>query len=161
MILKWMVGVLVVSISFAAFGKDDASKAPAVKATTDPVEFKAQSETLQKQMEAGGRYEFVKPDEHERINADLQKIQGLLERQAAGSTLSREDIAAQLTAQNEINAIFAKRDGDRLVCERTTPIGSHLPQTTCVTFSEKQHQNQLSSDFMRDQQKRSPPPKVH
>jgi hypothetical protein len=159
--LRWLVGVLAMAISFAAFSKDDASKAPAVKATTDPVEFKAQSETLQKQMEAGGRYEFVKVDEHERINVDLQKIQGLLDRQAAGSSLTREDVAAQLTAQNEINAIIAKRDGERLVCERTTPIGSHLPQTTCITFAQKQRDRQLSSDFMRDQQKRSPSASGH
>ena len=155
---KWMVGVMAVLVSFAVFGKDDSSKEPAVTVVTDPVAFKAVTAYLEKQMSTGGRYEFIKQDEHKRIDADLQKIQALLEKQAGGATLSQSETAAQMTAQNEANAIFSKRDGERVVCESVTPIGSHLPKNTCVTFAEQQRRHQNSADYLRLQQNRANKP---
>jgi hypothetical protein len=154
--LKWLVGVLAVLVSFAAFGKDDAGKDPAVKKITDPAEFKALVADLQKDMQPGGRYEFVKPAEHKRVDADFEKIQALLEKQATGVTLSQDEIAQQITAQNEANAIFHQRDGEREICERRKPIGSNVPITFCNTYAELQHMHDNSQEYMRQEQKISP-----
>jgi len=154
--IKHAIALMAILVSFAAFGKDEISNEPAVKKITDPVEFKALTTDLQKQMDSGGRYEFVKPEERKRVSADFDKIQALLEKQASGSTLNQNEIADQYTAQNEANAIFHKRDSERVICERRKPIGSNVPITMCNTYAELQRVHDSSQNYMREEQKRSP-----
>lgn len=154
--IKYAIAFMAILVSFAAFGKDETSDEPAVKKITDPAEFKVLTLDLQKQMAAGGRYEFVKPEERKRVNADFDKIQSLLEKQASGSKLNQNEIADQYTAQNEANAIFHKRDSDRVICERRKPIGSNVPITICNSYAELQHIHDSSQNYMREEQKRSP-----
>ncbi|QBB71932.1 hypothetical protein ELE36_17060 [Pseudolysobacter antarcticus] len=154
--IRQAIVLMAVLVSFAAFGSDEASNEPAVKKITDPAEFKVLTLDLQKQMDQGGRYEFVKPEERKRVNSDFEKIQSLLEKQASGSKLNQNEIADQYTAQNEANAIFHKRDGERVICERRKPIGSNVPITICNTYAELQHIHDSSQNYMREEQKRSP-----
>jgi PBP1b-binding outer membrane lipoprotein LpoB len=154
--IKYAIALLAILVSFAAFGSDETANQPAVKKITDTVEFRALTLDLQKQMDRGGRYEFVKPDERTRVTADLDRIQSLLEKQASGSKLNQNEIADQYTAQNEANAIFHKRDSERVICERRKPTGSNLPITMCNTYSELQHIHDSSQNYMREEQKRSP-----
>ncbi len=144
----WMLTILMLSISGAAFAGDQAAKEPAVKKITDPAEFKALTASLQTEMQPGGRYAYVKPDEHRRIDADFQKLQALLEKQATGVALSQSELAQQYTAQSEANALFRQRDGERQICERVEPIGSHVPKIVCQSYAQIQDSREDTQKFL-------------
>jgi hypothetical protein len=153
----WMLTILMLSISGAAFAGDKSAAELAVKKITDPAEFKALTVSLQTEMQPGGRYAYVKPDEHRRIDADFQKIQALLEKQAAGVELSQVELAQQYTAQSEANALFHQRDGDREVCERVEPIGSHVPKMVCQTYAHIQESRKNAQNVLYQASKESNP----
>ncbi len=144
----WMLISVLLAISGTAFAGDQSAKDPAVKKITDPAEFKTLTEELQREMHSGGRYAYVKPDEHRRIDADFQTIQALLEKQASGVTLSQSELAQQYTAQSEANALFHQRDGDREVCERVEQIGSHVPKMVCYTYAQIQELREDTQKFL-------------
>jgi hypothetical protein len=55
-------------------------------------------------------------------------------------------------AQQEVNAILSKRDGERLICKSERPVGSNIPIKTCRTASEMAQRRQNDTqDFRRRQ----------
>lgn len=104
---------------------------------------------IRHEMNEGGRYEFLRPKERETIERRLGEIQALLVRNAGGS-FSRQDKIEMLNAQEEVNGLLARRDGNRLICERRAPTGSHLQQNTCVTYGEKERERREAQKLLRD-----------
>ena len=55
-----------------------------------------------------------------------------------------------LNDQEAINSILAKRDNNRVICERSAPTGSLLPKSSCRTYGEIERSRRDSQKFMQD-----------
>ncbi len=118
-------------------------------------DFDAQAKSVREEMAEGGRYEFIKPDERERVERLLGQVRTVLEKTPSVDNLDKKQTVTVLNAQEEINGILARRDSNRMVCERTAPVGSHIPQTQCATYGEREKARRNTADYARQQQLRA------
>ncbi|GAA0716891.1 hypothetical protein [Dokdonella soli] len=91
---------------------------------------------VQGEMKPGGRYEFVKPDERKTIDAKFAEMLDLLKRKGSIEAMQQDEKVRLFNAQEMVNSILTRRDSDRVICENRTPIGSHIPQTSCHTYGQ-------------------------
>jgi len=112
--------------------------------------FKSESAAIREGMQAGGRYEFLKPTDKGRIESRMASMQAILEAHAGQADLNTRDKISLVNAQEEVNGILKHNDSNRLVCESHAPIGSHLPITTCRTFGEIEEQRRMAMHDMGD-----------
>jgi hypothetical protein len=124
-----------IALSCAAVAKEN-YKEKAFNADSKD-KFEAVATDVRKEMESGGRYQYVKPDERTKIDAALGEMTSLFA--ANGSVASmNEDAKIKLFNDQEIvNSILQQRDGDRVICTKVAPVGSHIPVTTCHTYAQE------------------------
>jgi hypothetical protein len=63
--------------------------------------------------------------------------------------MSDADKTAMFNKQEEVNAILAKRDNERLICKNEKPIGSNIPVKTCQTAGEIEARRRNDSQYLR------------
>ena len=98
--------------------------------------FEQDSARIRKEMQPGGKYGYISNSERSRVEARLGDMQKLLSEHTNAADLGPSDKVALFNAQEEINGILDHNDNNRLVCEHTLPVGSHIPVTTCHTYAE-------------------------
>jgi len=121
----------------------------AVRATTRAA-FETVAGEVRQEMDAGGRYAYVKPDEREKVEAGLARMQALFERSGSVDAMDKDQKIALFNAQEEVNAVLALRDRDRLVCERGSVPGSRIVSTHCRTYGELEALREASHSFMQE-----------
>jgi hypothetical protein len=52
--------------------------------------------------------------------------------------MSQQDKIQLFNDQESVNSILQQRDGERVICKKEAPIGSHIPVTTCHTYAQEQ-----------------------
>lgn len=115
-----------------------------------PDKFEQISATVRQEMEAGGRYEFVKPDERTTIDKKLSEMDLLFKQNESVQRMPQNQKVQLFNAQEVVNAILTKRDSDRVICENRLPIGSHIPKTTCHTYGQEQEAHRATVKAMHD-----------
>lgn len=103
----------------------------------EPARFAELATALESEMRSGGRFEYVTLAERARIDAALQRMGDALHGKQALGELSERERVAVFNAQEEINGILARRDGERLVCAHREVVGSHRKLTVCETYAER------------------------
>ncbi len=108
-----------------------------VKADTKE-NFEAVVAAIHKQMEPGGRWQYI--DKHERgtIDGSFADMRKLYDKFGSVDKMDQPAKQRLLADQTTINAILTRKDGERLICKNTLPIGSHLPVRTCKTYAQLQ-----------------------
>ena len=99
--------------------------------------FEAVAADVRKQMEPGGRYQYVKADERIKVDAALTEMIALF---AANDSVASMPEATRIKLFNDqevVNSILTQRDGDRVICTKTAPVGSHIPITNCHTYAQE------------------------
>jgi hypothetical protein len=119
-----------------------------------PAEFPQLVEALGREMDAGGRFEFVTDGERAGVESALAEIGRLLVGHDSIESLPDADRIAVLNAQERANAILARRDGERVICERRKVVGSNMRQLVCETYAEQQFRSRGSRDRARELNKR-------
>lgn len=114
------------------------------------VEFNQSAERIRKEMEPGGTYEFIKPEDRHRVDNGLAHIGKLLQDHATASDLNSRDKVTLVNAQEEVNAVLKHNDSNRLVCESHAPIGSHIPVNTCRRYGDIEEQRVESRKDISD-----------
>jgi len=99
-----------------------------------PETFAKQSAWIENEMQEHGRYEFAKPADKQRVHVLLEQMSNLLQRSGSVAAMDESTRVALFNDQEEINGILKHNDSNRLVCEKTKPVGSNIPQTHCYTF---------------------------
>lgn len=135
------------SLSAAAANKPDA----AVNADTKE-SFASVSSWVQKEMSPGGRYEHLTSAERGTVDATLSEMGALLDKHGSVSAMSDADKTLMFNKQEQVNAILAKRDGDRLICKSVAPVGSHIPVKTCKTARQMEGDQREAQKFVQDRQ---------
>jgi hypothetical protein len=121
---------------------------PAVNANTQDT-FATVSVWVRKQMDNGGRYSYVTPAEREKVNKQLDEMGSLFKGHADVAQMTDAQKLEMFNSQQEVNAILARRDNDRLVCTYEAPIGSHIPVKTCSTAGEIEARRRNDTNFLQ------------
>ena len=122
---------------------------PAVNADTKET-FATVSEWVHKEMGTGGRYAHVSASERSAVDAKLAEMGTLLDKHGSVAQMNDADKTLMFNNQEQVNAILAKRDGDRLICKSVAPIGSHIPVKTCKTARQMEQDQKDVRQFMDD-----------
>ena len=150
--MKFHLMAAFLGVAFVALPVSAAEKiAPAVNASTQDA-FITVSTWVRGQMENGGRYSFVTPVERNTVIADLDLMGKMMAANGSVDKMSQDEKTAMFNRQEEVNAILAKRDRERLVCKFERPIGSNLPVKTCRTAGEMEDRKDNDKKYMERRQ---------
>lgn len=141
-----VIALLLVLLALPAFAKDRPD--PAVNASTKDA-FATVSTWVRGQMQDGGRYLHVTPSERTRVSERLDQISGIFEKVPAVDQMSDEDKLKLFNYQEEVNAILANRDSERLICKNVKPIGSNIPVKQCMTAGEIEARRRSDDQYLR------------
>ncbi len=151
------VACLLLFTAAAQASSEQVVEKPLIAQTLDG--FQKEAGAIRDGMKPGGRYEFLKADDRNRVEARLSSMEAILQKHASQNDLNTNDKIALVNAQEEVNAILKHNDSNRLVCESRAPIGSHLPVKTCRTFGdielERREATKSVSDLDRSRVNRS------
>jgi hypothetical protein len=146
-----MKALVAIMMSCALFAFDAAYAAgknkPIVKADTKEA-FEPVAANLRKEMEPGGQYGYVKPDERAKVEAGLAEMGKLFDANGSVAQMDKASKVELFNAQEVVNSILTLRDRDRLICERGAPAGSRIVSTSCHTYGELEAMQQASRKFM-------------
>ena len=134
-----------------ATSSGDTAKPTEKRVVADTSERFAQTRTaILHDLEQGGRYEFVKPDDRRDVETALSTIADILGKTGAVGTMPEDDRIRLFNVQERINALLTRNDSNRLICEKQAPLGTIIPVTTCRTFGEMERQKNHSATYLQD-----------
>ena len=107
------------------------------RAKVEPASFTQLVVLLGVEMREGGRFAWVTPAERARIDAELEQMGRVLEGKRSIAELTEAERVRVFNSQEVVNGILAKRDSERLVCQRRLLPGSHRKETVCETYGEQ------------------------
>jgi hypothetical protein len=125
--------------------------APAVNADTKE-SFATVSGWVTKEMHTGGRYEHVTDSERSTVEGKLASMSTLLDKKGSVAQMNDAEKTQMFNDQEQVNAILAHRDGDRLVCQTVAPVGSHIPVKSCKTARQLEGDQREAQKFIQDRQ---------
>ena len=144
--------IALLALPLAAGAADDKETKKFVKADTTQT-FKDMAANIRLEMEAGGRFEYIKPNDKVQVNKDLDHMAELLEKGGGSvATMNERDRVTLFNDQENANMLLTHNDSQRLVCEHAAPMGSHIQTTSCRTYGEIEHSRQSSQKFLDQQQ---------
>src|SRR5690606_28003292 len=73
-----------------------------------------------------------------------QRVIGALDGRASTTELSPGDQVALFNDLEEISALVNKAEDERMICERTRPIGSNRPVSVCKTVAQRRLEREQS-----------------
>lgn len=99
--------------------------------------FDAVAANVREEMGSGGRYQYVKPAERQKIDAALSEMSKLFSENGSVAAMSQDTKIKLFNDQETVNSILQQRDGDRVICKSEAPVGSHIPVTSCHTYAQE------------------------
>jgi hypothetical protein len=147
------IGALFLQVVCAnvAFASDHDGKVVEKPVAADTPEKFAQTEAqIRADMAPGGRYEFIKPDEKAKAEADMTQMDRLLQKSGSVNAMTQAEKLELYNTQERLNGILTHNDTNRLVCERNTPLGTHIPVTTCKTVGGIERERREAQKTMQD-----------
>lgn len=147
------VWIILAALAMALLPLTAASAAttkPAVK-VDNKADFAAVSATVQKEMLAGGRYEFVDNTERDTITKRLGDMQALFDTYGSVEHMDMKQRTQLLTAQEDVNAILTRRDDRRLICKNERAMGTLIPKRVCRTYGELERSRRSAQQFMQQE----------
>jgi len=127
-------GALGVLLAAGQTFADEAIKNRVAADTAD--KFQAVASDIRKDMNPGGRYEYITPDNKAKVESDLTIMAEMLQKAGSAGALPERDKVKLFNTQEHLNGLLTHSDSNRLVCERTAPVGTTIPKTTCQTVAE-------------------------
>ncbi|TAN06200.1 MAG: hypothetical protein EPN36_04575 [Rhodanobacteraceae bacterium] len=126
----------------------DNNSKPIVKAD-NKADFEAVVAAIHKQMEPGGRWQYVDKGERATIDGSFSDMSKLFDQYGSVDKMDQAAKVRLLADQSTVNAILTKKDGDRLICQSQIPVGSHLPVKTCKTYAQIQAEQRNAQETLR------------
>jgi hypothetical protein len=147
--MKTSVFAILLSASFSLTAAAGDKPQPAVNADNKET-FATVSGWVHKEMNTGGRYEHLTTSERGAVDTKLTEMGELLEKHGSVASMTDDEKTRMFNSQEQVNAILAKRDGDRMICKSVAPVGSHIPVKTCKTARETEQDQKNVRQFMND-----------
>lgn len=105
---------------------------------------------IKAQMSPSGRYAEVNNLERERVDDRLAQMTAIFAKSGDVEHMDKADKIAFFNAQEEVNGILLKRDGDRLVCVTEARSGTHFKNTTCKSAREIAADRESAQNWYRN-----------
>lgn len=119
-------------------------------AVNTPSEFAEQAAAVRKEMGDEGRYREVSAADRSMVEAELSKIEGLLQSKGSANKLNDSEQVELVNAQEHINALLTKNDGNRLICSQEKRTGSNFKIKTCMTAFQREERRRKSQQGLQD-----------
>jgi hypothetical protein len=119
-------------------------------AADTPDRFAQTIDQIHQEMNTGGRYEFIRPDEKAKVEVDLNTMASMLQKSGSVGAMSQSDKVSLFNTQEHVNGILTHSDSNRLICEHRAPTGSSIPRTTCQTMGEVETMRRATQKTMTD-----------
>ena len=114
-------------------------------------DFMAMKSKVGKEFEKGNRYREILPPDQEKVSKALERMEARWQKADDVSQLSPDDRVEMVNDEQLVDTILQNASADsRTICERSEPIGSHRPQTTCKTVAQMKREQEKSQSSMRD-----------
>ncbi len=113
-------------------------------------DFRAQAGRVRASLGDGARHASATADERARIEALLARIEQRFVARGSSASFSEGDRLDVFNAQEEVNAILARNDGNRLVCEFITRTGSHRRSKECLSVREREARRAAQHEALRE-----------
>ena len=110
---------------------------------------RAEQAALRSAVLAGqGAYKELAPDRKTRLLAEQDRVEALLS--GVDSTLQLGDLqqAELLNTLTSIQTIVNQAEDERMVCQRSKPIGSNRPRTECKTVAQRRMEREAAQQDM-------------
>lgn len=104
---------------------------------------------IRKEMQPGGRFGFVDNTGRQTVESRLADMQTLFDQYGSVDKMQAPVQTKLLADQNAVNEVLARNDGNRRICWKETPVGTHFPTTVCRTLAEIQAQRQNARDNLQ------------
>lgn len=104
---------------------------------------------IRKEMQPGGRFGFVDKTSRQTVESRLSDMQALFDQYGSVDKMQDPVQSKLLADQNAVNEVLARNDGNRRICWKETPVGTHFPTTVCRTLAEIQAQRQNARDNLQ------------
>ncbi len=114
--------------------------------------FEAQAAGVRKEMEKGGRFEYIKPDDRATVENGLDFMHDLIVQNGTVAAMKEEDKVRLFNRQERINSILTNSDSQRIICEKADQPGTLFRATTCHTYAELQRRTRDSQDAIERSQ---------
>lgn len=137
-------------VAHQAFAKDENPLPNLEKETAEA--FQPQVEAVRAQMQTGGRFEYIKDDDRERVNADLDTMSAMIRQNGTVAAMKEEDKIRLFNIQEKVNSILTNSDSNHMVCEKVPQPGTLMRMTTCHTYAELRKRTRYSQDTLEKTQ---------
>jgi hypothetical protein len=136
--MKMLIAVAVAAgVAFCgAAGAKENSREKAFNADSRD-KFEAVAADVRRQMESGGRYQYVKPEERTKVDTALAEMSTIFAANESVASMPEETKIKLFNDQEVVNSILTQRDGERVICKKEAPVGSHIPITSCHTYAQE------------------------
>jgi hypothetical protein len=146
------IAVLLVVAASGALAADKVDeKRVGADAADTPAKFAQVIEQLHQEMAPGGRYEFIRPDDKVKVDADLQSMNAMLAKSGSVAAMSQPEKVQLFNTQEHLNGILTHSDRNRLICEHKPPIGTNIAVTSCKTVAEIEKMRRDGQKMATDQ----------
>jgi hypothetical protein len=115
-----------------------------------PEKFAQTIAALNHEMDTGGRYEFISPDQRGKVEADLNSMASMLQKAGSVDAMPERDKVHLFNTQEHVNGLLVHNDSNRLICEHRAPLGSTIPITMCRTVGEIAHSRKAGQKMIFD-----------
>lgn len=159
LVVRWdsmKIRSLSLLLLLACAGSALAESPEAVVNADTPQKLAEAKASVEGEMAAGGRYEFITPEKREQVEALFRDMQGMLEKNGSVAAMREPDRLQLFNLQEKLNGVLTGTDSQRLICEKKAPIGALVPVKTCRTYGEIERQRRSKDRYFTDMKKRSP-----
>src|ERR1700742_2553482 len=95
------------------------TKTPTVDLTKQTAEtFDVQIDQVHKDMEKGGRFEYITEDDRKVVEDGLKFMRDLIEQNGTVAAMKEDDRIRLFNRQERVNALLTKNDSQRIICEK-------------------------------------------
>jgi hypothetical protein len=119
-------------------------------AADTPEKFDQAVAQIHQEMSPGGRYEFIRPDEKVKAEADMHAMALMLQKSGSVAAMNEAEKVSLFDTQENLNGILTHSDSNRLICEHIAPVGTSIPKTTCKTVGEVERARKATGRQMHD-----------
>lgn len=130
--LLWIVACAVFALPLLGQAKNADWKV----VTDSPQAFAKQAAEVRKEMGPRGEYGGISGNERTAVNEDLDTIAALLKKRGSASQLNDSEQVDLMNAQERINAVLTRNEGNRLICTMESRLGTNFKQKVCRTQAE-------------------------
>ncbi|PJJ97533.1 hypothetical protein CO641_11280 [Lysobacteraceae bacterium NML91-0213] len=121
-----------------------------VLANTDAAAIVSQQNEIRSEVEQrSGRYRDMAGADRERLLQIQDRVIRQLEGRERTTELSPADRVTLFNDLEQISALVNKAEDDRMVCERTRPIGSNRPVNVCKTVAQRRVEREQALESRR------------